>query len=459
MKASQKTLASIGLGVVLSAGALVAWLTFQSLVIESIMQGFNSDTTERLIATSKGQVLIKSSSKRQVGYQYRTLDGIQFDDTNNLREVYGSAILFPRPSPTTGRWPGRILNSFTNQPSLVNWFATFTERPAFVFEGYDQRSNRRIGYIGRNGFSINRPPLDQAFVSERVDDWPMVTQWENNSPTGVLFAANNQLLLADFDQQKVREIHIAGTVVSLRDWMRLGVKDIGESMSGLLVRSNDRVYFLGKDDAVQESIPIPEELREDSFTLYLPEQTARYILVQSDLVTGRQSIFWIDAKGTVTDRKEVVLNPPTLEGRRKTARWMAINVPIPMLAGFIDLFSWPASEVTTGTLPDLSTAQQVWWSATWPSLLTLLIISAILAVWTYRRQLRYEPSMAFAWGAFVFLLGPPGLVGYLVHRRWPIRQKCPSCQAVVPVDRITCLACGNEFPLPATNGTEIMVPA
>ena len=61
----------------------------------------------------------------------------------------------------------------------------------------------------------------------------------------------------------------------------------------------------------------------------------------------------------------------------------------------------------------------------------------------------------FAWAVFVLLFGLPAYVGFLLYRRWPIRQPCPNCQAQAPRDRVACAECGTRFPDPALKGIEI----
>jgi hypothetical protein len=60
-----------------------------------------------------------------------------------------------------------------------------------------------------------------------------------------------------------------------------------------------------------------------------------------------------------------------------------------------------------------------------------------------------------AWLAFVFVLGLPAFAGFLLSRRWVIRQPCTTCHALAPRDRPECVKCGTRFPDPALLGIEI----
>ena len=71
------------------------------------------------------------------------------------------------------------------------------------------------------------------------------------------------------------------------------------------------------------------------------------------------------------------------------------------------------------------------------------MLSAVLAVYCYRRHRRYHQGFGGAWFVFVFLTGLPGLVAYLFHRRWPVLEKCPACGNEVPCDRASSAKCGS----------------
>jgi hypothetical protein len=85
----------------------------------------------------------------------------------------------------------------------------------------------------------------------------------------------------------------------------------------------------------------------------------------------------------------------------------------------------------------------------------IVAISLCLTIWCYRRHGLYSEYGALAWAIFVFLFGAPGLIGYLLHRHWPVTEKCQHCGKITPLDRGACLHCGTEFPLPALKGIEV----
>jgi hypothetical protein len=95
------------------------------------------------------------------------------------------------------------------------------------------------------------------------------------------------------------------------------------------------------------------------------------------------------------------------------------------------------------------------WLVSWLPLMILFALSTMLAAWCYMRHQRYSKHGAASWALFVFLFGLPGFIGYLLHRHWPVMEKCQHCGEITPRDRDACLDCGTEFPLPPLKGIEI----
>jgi hypothetical protein len=91
----------------------------------------------------------------------------------------------------------------------------------------------------------------------------------------------------------------------------------------------------------------------------------------------------------------------------------------------------------------------------WPPLVLVLALAAVLTWLTMRLQRKYRRSGSGAWAVFVFLLGPPGFLAYLVEHRRAKMEACRQCGEIVPPDREACAACNTEFAAPARVGTEI----
>jgi hypothetical protein len=106
-------------------------------------------------------------------------------------------------------------------------------------------------------------------------------------------------------------------------------------------------------------------------------------------------------------------------------------------------------------IADLAAALESAGLEIWPALLVVCVVAGILAGLCYRRQRRYAVPGTVAWIVFVFLTGVPGMLGYLLHRRWPVLELCPTCEKAAPRDRNACAHCRTEFPRPAPKATEV----
>jgi len=65
-------------------------------------------------------------------------------------------------------------------------------------------------------------------------------------------------------------------------------------------------------------------------------------------------------------------------------------------------------------------------SQTWPVLIGVLLVGLICAWLTDRHRQGCGLPRSWGWIAFAFLLGMPGYLGYMLHRRWPVKQLAPA---------------------------------
>jgi hypothetical protein len=83
-----------------------------------------------------------------------------------------------------------------------------------------------------------------------------------------------------------------------------------------------------------------------------------------------------------------------------------------------------------------------------------VLLSAVLAWLVYQRETS-DGKRGVGWAVFVFLLGIPGVIGYLFHRDSSARIPCAQCQKPVLRNRADCSSCGEPFARPSRLGTEI----
>jgi hypothetical protein len=154
-------------------------------------------------------------------------------------------------------------------------------------------------------------------------------------------------------------------------------------------------------------------------------------------------------------REAVVLKLGTVMDEKDEARTSALLVPAPAMLAFFAAVVTPREAISASRAANYSAALSHSLTLFAVPLLLVSMLSVILAAFCWRRNRQYYQSASGAWFVFVLLTGLPGLVGYLFHRRWPVREACPACLKFVPRDRDTCAACGAEFPPPPRKGIEV----
>jgi uncharacterized membrane protein len=164
---------------------------------------------------------------------------------------------------------------------------------------------------------------------------------------------------------------------------------------------------------------------------------------------------WIDATGKVLRREAVVLEMGFGLGEKDEARTSALLVPAPAILAFVAAVVAPLETLSAQRAANYPAALAHSLALFALPLLLVSLLSVMLAAYCWRRHRPYYLPASGLWFVFVLLTGLPGLVGYLFHRRWPVREACPACGRLVPRDRDACAACGAEFPPPQPKGIEV----
>jgi hypothetical protein len=207
----------------------------------------------------------------------------------------------------------------------------------------------------------------------------------------------------------------------------------------------------------RRSYAIPAELAQSRFVFYeRADGTALATTTTTSAEATIGSLVWFDASGKVLGRHSLAPFPFGWSGRPHVRVWVGVlSVPVP-IAGAIRVATDLAREYRrTGQAATYAEGLAMACREAIPAGIALALVSAVLAVLTYRRQRKYGLPWAAVWAAFVFLGGIPGFLGFRFHRRWAAREGCPACAQVVPRDRESCAHCGTEFPRPAPRGTEV----
>jgi hypothetical protein len=344
------------------------------------------------------------------------------------------------------------------------------------FEGFNTRTEQRIGFLGRNGFRKEELgagdlfPFDSrlrpaggavggrgsVFATQYViagQQSPIVRM-----PMWVWYLVSDGTLWEiDLKQRSARALLRDANLASasiIEQAVPAGSRPDRLSELHEAARSADRLWIVDPRSGSTRQFPLTPELQRDLLEVF---ELSDGLLLRAIHRSGSQRLVWLDAQGNIIREFPDLLKRQKVEtGVSGQEGVMMVTVaPIPVLWGPIAFVVKPLEDVYRGQAASyweavVDTYHEIKWV-----LLSTVLLAAAAATWAYRRHRMYGQSGAVAWFVFVLLLGPSGLIAYLLHRRWPVREACPACGQSVPRDRDACLTCGQSFPPPPLSGTEV----
>ena len=437
---------------VIAAGFAV-FLFFAAVWLNEVRKAFGGETSvyrlENLAVESDGTVLIGTYGN--VPITYRTLDGQPATVDSKVGEMRG-AYLRSRTAddgeiPASG-WEARVFPFADDAVQPIYWYYILADDSAdgrAYFAGYNSETQRPVGYLGTNGFTATVPTRDGQFqVNGRgfaqrdsiFSSWgfhftngmsPMgPAKFDSNfnyAPWIVYLHSGGQFLKIDLSQRTVGPAVNADDILSASQISRRDTTPQGagsrypRTLETYVLRRGDRIALLNPIEETTREIPLPAELRDRDFAFYdLPNHTAFLDVWYwgGRTRTGEHDLVWLDADGAITRKEHLTLDqrrsyPSSLE----VTLLSALIIPGPLVGGLLFI-----GENAQDSFVNAVGNQ---WLRT---LLVLLMSAAAAAIAAWQRRSAGQPR-SFAWLAFVFLLGFPGLVGYLLHRRWPVARVVP----------------------------------
>jgi hypothetical protein len=373
-------------------------------------------------------------------------------------------------TPSTLSPVSRVQTYAVQQPDKSIWYFIHDEKPdgKAYFVGYDSESKHCIGYLGLSGFSQSLPNEDDRFP---VDGSKLIAgaalqpslnpngAYFNNPCNTPIMISGNRLLKIDLRNRSIKVLMESPELISLallrvaKDNEETTSNDLIYNHSLLAVRMTDRIILFNASGKQVQSYVIPKDL-QDRYCNFWRIDDEKAIISESKH-PPKEELTWIDPAGKVLRQEEVALEGTNIYSERTECWHMTLIIPEPVAMASLTMVLIPLDKVYADVFPNYKTALERTLSLCWPMLLTICILSAVLAFFCYRRQRRMAQPWTWVWVGFVFLCGVPGFLGYLFHRRWPVMEKCPACGNLVPHDRNDCSSCGTDFPLPELKGIEV----
>ncbi len=381
-----------------------------------------------------------------------------------------------------------------------NWYLVHDGRVegSAYFVGYQDKSERCLGYLGRQGFQSEVPEYGQRFAIRggrmlsaygEHSAIPYVQQnvegHEPSAPGEILDAqgkprdvvlpvlADDGLYEVNLSRQSVRQALELRDGVAVTEFGRPATLPAADSTPVPLpagpdyraIRTRGALLLLENSEANEAAprvtrYPLPEGLDDKPLRL-VPQLDNRLLVDTLEQAAGANvyQMYWLTEDAAEFEQREV---------RLKSSYWPA--EPHHVWPGVAAAFPGAISLAVGATLVQPLARYAAWervefrqgvveaWSAAWPYFVGLLLLGVALGVWVIRHQRAQgvQGVTAWIWAAFVGLLGIAGLLGYLAHRRWAIRETCAQCARRVPGDVECCVSCGAPFPGPSPLGIEIL---
>lgn len=489
MTIRSEQLPSLALAIVLAVGAQTVWFVVGAYVVATVGNHWShSRAPEELFILRDGTPAIDFHQVDDEDDIFRTLDGKRVKVTERWRQEAKSSIL-PAFAQQKGQfnelgWSQRLVRLAGPDKYPAAWYFLHDGRlhGRGYFVGYDTKSKLAVGYIGRNGFRPDKPPLDDQFP---VDGWRMVEQFgailfrgfngefedflgpgiagvaaeSGLQPWIMLLLADDSLMQINVKERTVKclrkDAHLISAATALKT-PTAPETPLSRMLppQTILFRTPDRVLVTDLNGKEIHTYLLPAELRDLYLQwLQLPDNKV-LVRTRHDQSAWDNELFWIDAGGKIVRHEKVDLDRQTRHGSLMDEVGMALIVPCPgAIAGWLACNLWSA--LKGPEQPGYWVAQGEVFAGTWLLLLVTSTISVVLAWLCYRRQRKYGLPWTWVWTGFVLLFGVPAYLGYLAHRSWPARLACPNCGRLAPRDRPACTGCGREFPPPASKGIEV----
>ncbi|MGC8639666.1 MAG: hypothetical protein ACP5XB_07275 [Isosphaeraceae bacterium] len=479
------------LALTLAFGFGTAWFLLAIWLGETTLKawsGANRAPYEFLEVAADGTPLIRSVRNDNL-YQvtFRDLsgqlhEGVKQEDLLPATQLRGERSW--RPPLAQMNWNQRIKMFMDERQPTAIWYFVHDgkEDGSGYFVGYERESKRKIGYIGLSGFRSRPVPSEDRIpvrgeLIRAFEYWSSVPIWNGTGsnwrlhpdswdlpPRLVHVPSGNQLRVVDLSERSVRtvfeapELIVSSGVPMLSSYA--GFKSRKEQP--VVVQSGQKVYKLDHHYKVIGTFTIPPEV-EGNHAITWYEIEGDRALVQcathrNDLESrGRdvaiQTLYRIAKDGTIQETIEVSLHTGWPISEQAGVALTILSLPSPAFLLGIGFASLAAFHPVQEYGAEIGTVLK----QSWPWLLAVLALSAVLAAiaWHQSRALGLARRERIVWAAFVLFFGVPAFAGFWLHRRWPVRERCPHCQARSPRDRDLCAACGEPFPAPSLRGNEI----
>ena len=330
-----------------------------------------------------------------------------------------------------------------------------------------------VQFIGKSGFTNTKPNRDEHFAVDgrtvRSGYGALSVQYAQayeptftNAGSMVYMVADGRLLEIDFNKRTMRtvledkEIYAVGLAFQALD--KVPDEEVNLLPRYIVARSREQLRLIHLKTGEQRVVQLPDELTGAVWTVFyvLSDSMLGQFSHYSNEPTTRNELYWFDDDGTITRHVTKDLKTGNVITNTKVqAGLVSLAGPAPLVSTFGLFVVQPLAYLFSGTEASYAHALGRSLGHWWPSLLATYLLGGVLAWTALKRHAALGLQWPRVWMIFVFVGGVPGVLGYLLHRSWPPREECPSCDIPAPRNRNECVACGEAFPAPESKGIEL----
>lgn len=490
----------IALAFVIAVGIAGGWMVALAFLGEGLGLG-SVRSHETVVFTYEGKALIQDYDYVRQTYKLRTLEGEPVEPPLHQSWLTEARALGARRNPpavmSIDTYPHVL--PFTDRGSPATFWYYMQDRHVAAggyFAGYDSRTNQFVGYRTRSGLHKTLPgdPADRFRVPQHQtglviassqsfyygvggvhEPWSTYAANSRDFRDWIVFLVDdNRVVEVNLRESKLpsRSMFAADALTSLA--VHAGLQYDEESDDELTPRSKktlrvqddalvasttaELIFFHPADESIVR-IARPDELVGEDLGVYRPIN-GNYLLKKTDYDRDAGAtthlVYTLSPTGDVLSRREIVTSRQN-QGTEMIPAMMAMLVPHPLGATLFAGVLMPMQSLEFSEVQTYAAALRQSLSEFWAFVAITYVLGVFLSWRCLVRQRRSGDATVVPWMIFVFVTGLPGYLGYLAHKRWPVRLPCPSCASRTPRDREACLDCGLAFPSAELKGIEVFL--
>jgi len=370
------------------------------------------------------------------------------------------------PYTSSERYAARVGVAPSHTFGQQNWYL---DRTRGQFLAYSRKSRRLVGILGPNGYYQSGQSGPASLEARAGHFTPGNDTPDIVGTGGIIVLGGSKLYLVSIADQQVRLLDAgidAGDVsqvinLSQPSTAGAGIKTDTRSAAvpAFLLASSENVHIFSSDG--RRLLTVHRQLSRKQYPTVSMAVTSSPLRVLSlyETAPSTQSkpprYIVIDDRGRHLNNIEVPAQHSSdlVEVPQKQHRihleGLAVPMAYPVFVLILALLFMPHG-LSSADVTMVLNRSHLFFSEILVSALICGILGYLIA-----RRCALPKRSCKAWAIGTFFLGLPGIALMLAYRGWPVRVPCPSCKRKRPIAQEFCEHCGEPFPAPRMDGTEI----